>query len=128
MTQDPNPSQEQNDGLTTWASGYPPLLGWWATRITEQPLALQPQRRWWDGREWSLAVMPGETDAEVAAAAATPTRAAHIEWRGLRQQPPGGYEYPLVVSPRTYMAHKMHPPMKAPEVAGWVTRVKLVED
>lgn len=113
-----------SDGLTAWASGPPPMLGWWGTRLSQNPDAMQPQCRWWDGHRWSLVVLPDDDEEEVLSSKATPTTATGVEWRGFTAPAAGGYDYPLLPSPRTTMAHKMRPVKKTQPPA----RVKLLGD
>ena len=85
-------------GLTTWAltsEKPPPSTGWWKTRRVSSPLLLQPQRRWWDGKRWSRAVLLVDSDeaAEDAAGEHTSTPNNDIEWCGLKGPHPAGYEY-----------------------------------
>ncbi len=41
--------------MTTWYKGPPPSIGWWPASTLLNPKLL----RWWDGKWWSLAVVPG---------------------------------------------------------------------
>ena len=109
---------EDPGGLTPWASGRPPMIGWWKTRIAAQPTVLQPQRRWWDGRQWSLLVVIGESDHEAAQARATPSPNQDIEWQGLTIAPTYGEEQKFFLTPRTERAIAAaggrHPPAPPP--------------
>ena len=109
-------------GLTPWASGHPPFAGWWNTRLARNREALQPQRRWWNGTQWSVCVLLGEDDMVAETCQTTPTFADDVEWSGLQLPHPDGYDYPLMKSPRTELANKMpRPVIKIP------SRVKLAE-
>lgn len=72
----------------------PPCVGWWQTRSITSPDLMQPQRRWWNGRHWSMPVIVGKTDDELTrnkryeASFLEPNR---IEWCGLLKPPAGGY-------------------------------------
>lgn len=83
-------------GLTEWKPTHPtppPCNGWWKTRSITSPEILQPQRRWWDGRKWSMPVVVGKTcdnlvmEKRYEPSLLDPER---IEWCGLKACP-GGY-------------------------------------
>lgn len=89
-------------GLTEWVTGAPPTIGWWKTRVKGHPTRFQPQRRWWNGEQWSLYVCPGEDDEATAEAKDEPTMLNNeIEWCGLKHPHPDGYPYQLERSDRT---------------------------
>lgn len=80
--------------MTDWSKEPPPCVGWWATRFRFKPSHFQPQRRFWDGKVWSLPVLPAmmddfETQRRRFMAAGTPND--YIEWRGLAEPHPDGY-------------------------------------
>ena len=85
--------------LTDWmltSAAAPPRIGWWKTRAVSSPELLQPQRRFWDGVEWSSPVFVGVTDdenAEMRKNARTWRSLNEIEWCGLKQPHPMGYQH-----------------------------------
>ena len=112
--------------LTPWAPSPPPTIGWWETRmpgddgITSTPSA----RRWWDGAQWSLLVLPGADDvheAEYCRQTRSPATQDRIEWRGLTTPPESGYQYDLNPDGRTALARRAGQPQAKP------TRTKLLE-
>ena len=86
-------------GLTAWKSAAfepPPTTGWWRTRKATSPLLLQPQRRWWDGRNFSLPVLVNfddEDEAEQLLVCPALIPPINIEWCGLKEPHPSGYSY-----------------------------------
>lgn len=89
-------------GLSEWSSGPPPFVGWWKTRRKNFPNLIQPQRRWWDGQQWSVFCRSDNSDEETAERAKTPIPVKDpVEWCGLLHPHPDGYPYQLERSDRT---------------------------
>ncbi len=95
-------------GLTPYVKtteAAPPFIGWWQTRREDIPG--ETPRRWWNGMVWSKPVQPDEWDDEVeywkkqiAGLEIQP----QIEWCGLTEPHPSGYNYPLAASARLWRA------------------------
>lgn len=89
-------------GLTEWVNAAvrtPPTTGYWKTRVVSSPELLQPQRRWWDGRVFSLPILVGvDDDHYTVEAEQTPTNRplVSIEWCGLKAPYPSVYPYRLL--------------------------------
>lgn len=61
----------------TWNSGPPPSIGWWQASWSKNPKVL----RWWDGKEWSVAVPEERTSKEAAELALVKSVFfSNIEW------------------------------------------------
>jgi hypothetical protein len=64
--------------MTTWHKGPPPSVGWWPASWSRDPSIL----RWWDRKQWSMAVDDG-MDAQIAEAYAKKPCSVYpheIEW------------------------------------------------
>ena len=75
----------EHTGLTEWADGPPPRVGWWNARVRGQNRKV-PMRRWWNGACWSFPVVVGYDDDEYARRMqATPSAVdpADVQWQGL---------------------------------------------
>lgn len=92
---------EEFFGLSDWASGSPPFIGWWKTRRTTNPNLYQPQRRWWDGVRWSVPCLTKNPDTLAVVIQQTPTHVDDVEWCGLKFPHPAGYSYEFGPSDRT---------------------------
>lgn len=57
-------------------SGPPPHIGWWQASANDNPDIW----RWWDGQQWSAAVLAGATPEWVAEQAAKPALLSDIRW------------------------------------------------
>lgn len=88
-------------GLTDWAQGPPPSIGWWKTRRSTRPDLYQPQRRWWNGTCWSVYCTPKHSDEHCEEAKIGQTKVEDVEWCGLNHPHPDGYPYVFDFSPRT---------------------------
>lgn len=82
-------------GTTPWlktTEQTPPCTGWWKTRRSESPYYMQPQRRWWDGENWSMPVFLTDPDTWVENAKRSPAETTNIggviEWCGLKHPHP----------------------------------------
>jgi hypothetical protein len=64
--------------MTTWHKGPPPSIGWWPASWSRSPKIL----RWWDGKQWSMAVDDGmdAQTAEECAEVACSVYPHEIEW------------------------------------------------
>lgn len=74
--------------LTRWRKGPPPARGWWNASCMDRDPRV---RRWWNGHQWSLGVLVGESNAEALRCKAIKSAFCvnDIEWRGLASPPKG---------------------------------------
>ena len=75
----------QHTGLTEWADGPPPRVGWWNARV-KRSKAKGLRRRWWDGSAWSIPVTVGidsDDDARLLQRTTSLVDPALIQWQGL---------------------------------------------
>lgn len=94
-------------GLTDWkltTEQPPPYRGWWKTRDLTSPHRLPNQRRWWNGKFWSVPVVSDDSFdhkdlLEAAEDFKTCLPNGRIEWCGLKESYPGGYPYKLRETP-----------------------------
>lgn len=61
-----------------WSTGAPPHIGWWVASSVRSKRIW----RWWDGKQWSVAVVPETDPALLNAYAAEKIQyaSAAIEW------------------------------------------------
>ena len=87
-------------GLTPWVNAAlkpPPTTGYWKTRMASSPNMQQPQRRWWNGRVFSHAIVLHHDDSEAMGLEQDPALIplSNLEWCGLKLPYPGVYPYRL---------------------------------
>ena len=108
-------TQNQAREVTPWQEGRPPFVGWWETHLwsASSTSARTPlvQRRWWNGKTWSLPVDPWASDADTLLAKHSDSNVPvfMLLWRGLIAPAPEGYTWPLDAHHRSALAAASRP-------------------